>query len=246
MGNIMDKSALKLVDFSRKARVNGALPAFPYGLGACGVHEIAPRSHADGLAASGFAVAGGLRQAGPGAIVWVGGQAERRETGRLAGFGLARFGIDPTRLVVVQARKSRKALWAVEEAMGSPAVALVVAELPAVDFTASRRLALASEARGMPVILLLGFRCEGASAAAARWRVSARSSAPNRWDRRAPGHPRWQAVLERSRAVPGMSGRAYDLEFDHEALSLHMVSGLAAGASRPPAPDKDETWRDTG
>lgn len=247
----MDAAALKLVDFSRKARRSGPAPAFPYGLGLRGVHEVAAREHGDRAAAGGFAVAAGLAKAGPGAIVWVGEQGSRRESGRLAGRGLAMFGVDPGRLVFVEAGKPRDALWAVEEAMTSAAVALVVAEVSGMDFTASRRLALASEARGRPAILLPGHRCEGATAAAARWRVSARASGPNRWDRRAPGHPRWRAVLERSRAAPGAVGRVHDLEFDHEALSLHMVSGLATGASGPPATAAAATgtpsaWRETG
>lgn len=241
----MDAAALKLVDFSCRT---GAAPAFPYGLGERGVHEIAAAGHGDMPACAGFALCAGLKRAGPGAIIWVSEHGRRRDFGLLAGHGLAGFGLDPGRVLFVHARKPREALWAVEEAMGCGAVALVAAELPGIDFTASRRLSLASEARGVPAVLLLGPRCEGATAAAARWRVRARPSAPDRWDPRAPGHPRWQAVLERSRTAPGAAGRTHDLEFDHETLSVHMVSRLAAGASRPPSPAAGGggDWRETG
>lgn len=244
----MDAAALKLVDFSRRASGNLTAESFPYGLGERGVHEIAAGEYGDMAACAGFALAGGLKRAGPGAIVWVSDAGRWRDTGPLSGAGLAAFGLDPGRLLFVQARKPREALWAVEEAMRCPAVALVLAELPELGFTASRRLVLAGKSYGVPVIALLGQCCEGATAATARWRVQARPSAPNRWDARAPGHSRWRAVLERSRSAPGAAGRIHELEFDHETLSLHMVSRLAAGASCPPAAPETVAglWRGTG
>ncbi|MBF4328339.1 hypothetical protein EAY16_24000, partial [Vibrio anguillarum] len=67
----------------------------------------------------------------------------------------------PPRLSLT-ARTLPDALWAVEEAVVSGAVSLVVAEIEAADFTATRRLTLASGRHGVPVVLLMPPTCEGA------------------------------------------------------------------------------------
>ncbi|OYW84204.1 MAG: hypothetical protein B7Z22_11130 [Hyphomonas sp. 32-62-5] len=69
-------------------------------------------------------------------------------------------------------RHAGDALWAVEEAVVSGAVSHVIAEVDAADFTATRRLTLASERHGVPVTLLLPHTCEGATAALTRWRAA--------------------------------------------------------------------------
>lgn len=209
--------------------------AFPLGLGARGVHEVCEAAFGDMAALTGFALAAGALR--PGAIAWVMQTRRSLDHGRPFMSGLGAIRQAPPPVLQVEAPKLTDALWAVEEAVCSATVALVVAELEAVDFTASRRLALASGRHGVPVILLLPYTSEGATAAAARWRVSARPSAPNRFDPRAPGFARWRALLERSRLAPHMAGQSFDVELNDETLSLRVVSGLAADAprARPPA-----------
>ena len=147
----------------------------------------------------------------------------------------------------VETRTLAEALWAVEEAVVSGAVSLVIAEVEAADFTATRRLTLASGRYGVPVILMMPQTCEGATAAATRWRIRPRPSAPNRYDPQAPGNPRWRAVLERCRTAPNATGASFDLEWNDETLSLSVVSGLAAGPAAPrPAERETPARRRTG
>ncbi len=243
----MDRSALKLVDFSGRINRETAAQTFPYGLAQRGVHEVVAATYADLPVLSGFALAAGARQAAPGALVWIENGARTGETGQLCARGMVALGLSPRNLVIIEAKRPCDALWALEEAMKSGAVALVVAELADASFTATRRLALASEARGVPAILLMDHRREGATAAATRWRVSARPSSPNRWNPRAPGHIRWRAVLERARTCASRVGHVHDLELDDETLSLRMVSGLVTGpAVAAETPTRAENRRSTG
>ncbi|MEO0786426.1 MAG: hypothetical protein AAFY10_12070 [Pseudomonadota bacterium] len=237
----MDRKALKLVDLSQVGRAAGNTGAvagsgFPHGLGRAGVHEVCAAAYGDGPAAAGFALAAGAQANTSGAVAWVHMERDARGDGQLSARGLAALGARPGRMLHIMARKPMEALWAVEEAITSSSVACVVAQCSDLDFTASRRLTLASAARGTPVILLLPHTRSGASAADGRWRVSVQPSAPNRLHARGLGHPRWEAVLERSRTAPEAIGRRYALEFDDETFSLHMAGGLAPRQAAPRAP----------
>ena len=208
---------------------------FPFGLGEAGLHEVAEAAYGDRAAMTGFVLAAMQRPA-PGAWIWVRQAAIARDCGSVPEAALAG---GPARLrLTVQARTAREALWATEEAVVSGAASLVIAEVEEADFTSTRRLTLASRQHGVPVVLMLPYSCEGATAAATRWRLSPRPSAPNPYDAHAPGSPRWRAVLERCRGAPSATGQAFDLEWNDETLSLRVAAGLAAGpaAPRPSAP----------
>lgn len=215
---------------------------FPLRLGQQGVHEVCETRFGDMAALTGFAMAGAKCR--PGAVAWISQLGLGMEHGRIPAAGLGQVMAAPPPRLHVTARKPAEALWAIEEAIGSGAVALVVAEIGRVDFTASRRLALASSRHGVPVILLMPHTCEGSTAASARWRVAPRPSGPNRYDPRAPGSPRWRAVLERSRSAPHLSGHVFDVELNDETLSLTVVSGLADGAPPARTPGEKPTLRE--
>jgi protein ImuA len=205
---------------------------FPYGLGVTGLHEVAEAAYGDRAAATGFVLAA-TRQARPGVWLWVSQTKFTGDAGHVPEAALRQMQpASPARLSV-DVRTPADALWAVEEAVVSGAVSLVVAEISAADFTSTRRLTLASGRYGVPVILLLPQTCEGATAAATRWRISPQLSSANPHDPQAPGHPRWRAVLERCRAAPGAVGTSFDLEWNDETLSLGLVSGVAAGPAAP-------------
>ena len=90
------------------------------------------------------------------------------------------------------------------DALRSAAPGLVVVEgwgrLPALDLTASRRLALAAERSGVPLLLLRIDAQPVPSAAQTRWQVAA---APSRaLPGQAPGAPTFDLVLLRQRAGP--------------------------------------------
>ncbi|WP_370224703.1 MULTISPECIES: ImuA family protein [Hyphomonas] len=207
--------------------------AFPLGLGDAGLHEICEASHGDFAAMTGFALAARAHRKGP--IVWIRQAGLKQSHGLLLQAGYREISTNISPCLTIMPRKLSETLWATEEAIRSGVAALVIAELEDTDFTASRRLALAAGRHGVPVLLLMPYSRDGATAASARWRISPRPSSPNRYDPKAPGALRWKAVLERSRQAPHMAGQSFDLELDDETLSLRVVSGLAADpvATRP-------------
>ncbi len=226
--------------FRLEGRPQRADPAFPLRLGSEGVHEVCEARHGDMSAMTGFVLAAAAPPAG--AIVWIRQFNLYQEHGGLLEAGLHALSAQRPAVLGVHTRKSADTLWATEEAIRSGAAGLVITEVDTLDFTASRRLTLAASRHGVPLVLLLPWRHQGTSAATARWRVSARPSAPNPFDTRAPGALRWQAVLEKSRQAPHMADRVFNIELDNETLSLRVVSGLATD---PPAPRKTPTERQT-
>ena len=205
---------------------------FPFGLGRTGLHELAEASYGDRPAMTGFLLAM-VHQQIKGAWIWVRQTSIVRDAGEVPERAFMR-GSASLRLTV-HARNGREALWATEEAIHSGAASLVIAEVEAADFTATRRLSLASGRHGIPVVLMLPYTCEGATAATTRWRLSPCPSAPNRFDPQAPGHVRWRAAIERCRSLPSAAGQTFDLEWNDETLSLSVAAGLAAGPAAPRA-----------
>ncbi|MEM9938256.1 MAG: hypothetical protein AAF768_05375 [Pseudomonadota bacterium] len=212
---------------------------FPFGLGASGVHEVCETRHGDLPALLGFSLAAKTRRRG--AILHVQQSSLGLEHGDILQAGAAGLQAQLRPVLSVHTRKGTDALWAIEEGIKSAAVGLVIADIEDCDFTASRRLVLASSRYGVPVILLMPHNREGATAAAARWRVRPRLSGNNRFDPRGLGAARWHAVLERSRQAPHLAGRNFDLEWNDETLSLTMVPGLAAHQTEA-RPDKSSSF----
>lgn len=154
----------------------------------------------------GAAMAFMLAQIDPskGPILWISDRLSRREAGVICMAGLP-VDIDVLR---VDVSKPVDVLWAMEQGLGCQTLGGVVGELwgdpPALDFTASKRLALRAEAHGVPAWLIRRAAHPNLSAARVRWRVSALASLPNPHDMHAPGHPLWRAHLFRSRwGTPG-------------------------------------------
>ncbi len=237
----MDFATLKAKGLVRTAMAPPAVRAeFPFGLGEPGLHEIAESAYGDRAAATGFLLAA-IGQGVCGAWVWVRQTSIVLDTGEVPEAALP--GLASRLRLTVQVRNAQAGLWAAEEAVVSGAANLVIAEVEQSDFTSSRRLTLASTRHGVPVVLVLPYSCEGATAAASRWRLASRPSAPNRHDPHAPGHPRWRAVIERCRAAPSATGQTFDLEWNDETLSLSVVSGLAAGPAAPLAAADENRFR---
>ncbi len=136
--------------------------------------------------------------------------------------GLAAFGLDPARVILLGAPGPADLLWAMEEGLRCPALAGVVMEVDRLDPVPSRRLQLAAAAGGVTGFLLTrGRRPRAAiSAAALRWRVEALPD------------ERWRVVLERRRA--GRPG-AWILEKEDETGRLFVAAELADGSVEPPA-----------
>ncbi|WJS83800.1 hypothetical protein [Paracoccus sp. TOH] len=144
-------------------------------------------------AASGFVLAA----LPPGLVLWAQDRLSRAEFGApfLPGMGRDLLRLDLSRPADV--------LAALEDGLQGRALAAVVGEIhgspSALNFTASRRLALRAEAAGLPCWLIRHAAPPEPSAARMRWRLTPLPSAPDPDDPQAPGDPRWLAELFRAR-----------------------------------------------
>jgi protein ImuA len=151
-------------------------------------------------------------------LLWVQDRMAILESGRIHPPGL------PTQnLIHVEARDAKDALWAMEEGVRCSCLSAVIGELwgdPRVlDFTATRRLAVASERSGTPCWLVRLGGNANLSGARMRWRIASAPSLINDLDARAPGVPSWDAELFRARGSP--PGR---WSIAHEAGAFHLVA----------------------
>ena len=181
--------------------LDACLPGQGLALGA--VHEVFAGGPAveQGAAPTLFAAGVLARRAGP--VLWI---TARRD---LYAPALARAGLDPARLVFVQARQG--ALRAMEESLRHPGLAGVVCEHEGrLDLVASRRLQLAAE-----ITDALGFvlrrsprfddpALSAPSAASTRWRITGLPSPPplsHAPDVPGLGCPLWRLELLRCRGA---------------------------------------------
>ena len=152
-------------------------------------------------------------------LLWVQERMAILESGRIHPPGL------PSQdLVHVEARDARDALWAMEEGLRCPSLSAVIGEIwgdpKALDFTATRRLAVASERSGVAAFLIRLGGHANLSGARMRWRIASAPSLINPLDPRAAGSPAWDAELFRARGMPpGRWSVAY------EADRFHLVAG---------------------
>ena len=198
------------------------------GLAGGALHEIMPEARGDMPAAFSFVVAM-LSRIRPGAPLFlVTSPCGLATFGRPYGHGLNGFGLDPARVILVEAQNATQALWAMEEALNSAAPAAVAGVIGKLDFRASQRLHLAAAAAGRLLLLL---RPPGmTSVAVTRWRVAAAPAALDRFGLIARW--RWQVRLERCRN--GRPGQ-WIVEFDHATHRFSLAAALADPAlSRSP------------
>jgi protein ImuA len=152
-------------------------------------------------------------------LLWVQDRMAILESGRIYPPGM------PGReLIHIEARDARDALWAMEEGVRCAAISAVIGEIwgdpGALDFTATRRLAVASERSGTSCWLVRLGGNANLSGARMRWRLASALSLENALDPRAPGTPAWDAELFRARGLPpGRWGIAYDAD------TFHLVAG---------------------
>ena len=206
-----------------------------------GLCEVLPARHGDAPAAAAFALAlardAAQNLAGPrGAIVWIGDEASLRERGALHAPGFWALGLDPEKIVLVRAADTRSALWAIEEALRSPAPAAVVGEVENAarhcDLQATRRFLLAARAGGVLGVLLHGAPAPGALSTAARERFEVRAM-PGLW--RAPaggrlpvfGAPAWRARRLKGQGAQEADDTSQEREFSSAALSQPVHSWRA-------------------
>lgn len=165
-------------------------------------------------------------------VLWVQDAAALRLGGRPYRPGLP----EPLRhrLIHIAAKTPEDLLFALEEGLRCRDLAFVVGEIAgnpkALDFTASRRLSLAAEKHGVPLVLVRLDAARDLSSARMRWQVRSVSSSAPRWNAFAPGPPAWHAELFRARAhAPG----EWILRDDGHVLA---VDRLAAQKTETPDP----------
>ncbi|MBU1346538.1 MAG: hypothetical protein KKA16_06250 [Alphaproteobacteria bacterium] len=145
-----------------------------------------------------------------------------QEHGRPYGPGLAALGRRDG-FVLVTTRTEAEALWAMEQALRSGGLDVVLGAVDAAELAQTRRLEFAGRDGASSGVLLRG-RAGDLSAARRRWRISAVASAPEPDDRRAPGRATLSAELTRSRTErPGV----WMLEQDDETHRLRLADRLA-------------------
>jgi protein ImuA len=193
------------------------------GLIAGALHEVVPDAAEDAPAALGFVTAllAGMPANGP--ILFVSSPRGLAGAGRLHGHGFNSFGIDPARLILVETENETQALWAMEEALRSAVPAAVAgAAEPGPALKTSRRLHLAAETSGLPLVLLRPARTAGSSAAATRWRIASAEAVRDRFG--LITRWRWQVTLERCR-----NGRPGEwlMEWDHAAYRFSLAPAMA-------------------
>ena len=208
------------------------------------VHEIAGHAgdEEQGAAGAGFLALSLKGGVAAGWILWVTQDAD------LYAPGLAAFGLDLRRLILVSVRRDAEVCWALEEALRSRSLAAVVGELGVLSLNATRRLQLAAEQAGIPCFLLRRWRTQQLAqgqraqpiAAVTRWRVAPqlRPRPPDQATATLPelGPAQWRLDLWRCRNAAAVS---WIMEFDHadqQRVTAFPVPVAAALADRSISP----------
>jgi protein ImuA len=189
-------------------------------------HEIAPAEPADGIAALGFVLALCARHLAhrPGEALIAAAPGQPLPYGH----GLAGLGLDPARLLLLEAGSDAEVFRALEAALHARSLTVLVGFLrDGLRLKPGRRLQLAAEGPAPPLLLILRPATAGLpNGAATRWRIAAAPASRDRFG--TLDRPRWRARLERCR-----NGRGGDwlLEWDHAAHRLHLPEPLAGDAA---------------
>lgn len=172
--------------------IEGAFPQGVFPVGA--VHEFVSQRADAHAAATGFiSVLAGKLMAKGGVCLWIGQDLPVYPP------ALKSFGIDPHRVIFVQPAKQEDKLWVMEEALKCESLAAVVAEIPEVSFTQSRRLQLAVEKSHVTGLLhRYNPRQVNTLACVSRWEISSiPGSLPNGMP--GVGFPSWNIRLSKAR-----------------------------------------------
>ncbi len=205
------------------------------------VHEIYTSETGDASAAAGFAVAlaTGMTK-GSRTALWLRSRRCVEQGGVLQASGWAELGGAPGNTLFGVVADSMALLRAAVDALRCAALGAVIVEgwgrMRELDLTASRRLALAAEKSGVPLLLLRMDATPVPSAAQTRWQVA---SAPSHaLPGHAPGRPTFDIELLRQRSGP--SGLGWRLEWNRDQRTFRdaTLSGAVVPVPvREPAAD---------
>lgn len=184
------------------------------------IHEIYTSSCISAAALTGFGIATAKRAAQGKPFIWIKKVGHDDEHGDLHPCGLASLGFDPCGIFVAQARSIESILRSAIEAVRCTALGAVVVDIHGpsrvIDLTASRRLAIAAERSGVPIIILRVNAPPTPSAATTRWSVLPLPSAALAAN--APGRAAFQLTLLKHKG--GIDGLQWEVEWNHETQSF--------------------------
>lgn len=217
------------LDFGLGA-INAAFPGgtFPTGV----VHEFISPTETCFSAANGF-ISGLLStlMKKDGICLWV-------STGRkLFPSTLKFFGIEPHRVIFIDVRRERDALWVMEQALKCNSIAAVIAELRNVSFAESRRLQLAVEDSQATGFLHRYFpRTENTLATVSKWKIRPLASQvieglPG------VGFPRWEVELEKIR-----NGKPGIWQLEWQSGAFRHVAKQKQSVAEPGLPRKERRY----
>lgn len=188
------------------------------------LEEVSAAEPGDWAAAFSFALERLAGRPDPRPLALVTTRAWMRERGRPYAQGLARLGAAPARLLLICVEREAQAIWALEEALKSGAVAGALGTVEQVAFVASRRLDFAAREGRACAVVLRARAAEDLTAARVRWRIAALPSANDPLDARAPGPMRWRVQVTRRRdGPPGV----FEWEESDATPRLRLAAGLA-------------------
>ena len=179
------------------------------------VHEVYTACAEDAAAGAGFVLALAIKGAEKDKpIIWLRSEAAARAAGIVYAPGLAELSGAPETCLFILTKDAKALLKAGVDTLRCGGLGGVVIEgwgrMPELDLTASRRLSLAAEKSGVPLLLLRVDAEPVPSAAETRWRVAAAPS--HALPGQAPGAPCFDLELLRCRSRP--AGQSWRLEWN--------------------------------
>src|SRR3990170_690007 len=196
--------------------IKDAFPNASFPLGA--VHEFCCAGREDVSATGGFiaGILSTLMKSG-GVCLWI------SSSRTLFPPALKSFGIEPDKIVFVDLQKQKDVLWAMEEALKCEGLVAVIAEMPEINFTASRRLQLAVEqSRVTGFIIRCNPRSLNTTACVTRWKITSLPSMLSQ-DMPGVGFSRWNVELLKVR-----NGRPGTWDIEWKAGRFRHYSKLTA------------------
>jgi protein ImuA len=214
----------------------GADACLEGGLARGALHEVFANEPGEEPAAAGFALALARRVLSQNKwLLWVRQDFCALESGEIYGAGLLELGLDPSRVLLLQAPDASGVLRAAGDALDCKGLGAVLiepwGETRIFDLVASRRLGLMAARHGVTAILLRPGAVPAPSAAETRWLVRAAPSPPgDDW-----GAPLFDVTLARNRHGP--LGR-WIMQWDQDdgifrKYAAHHRAFPAAPADRP-------------
>lgn len=218
----------RMLDFGL-GPLNIAFPGGAFPVGA--IHELISSTEACAAAANGF-VTGLLStlMKNGGVCLWV-------STGRkLFAPALKFFGAEPHRVIFIDVKREKEALWVMEQGLKCNSLAAVVAELRDISFAESRRLQLAVETSKVTGFLHRQRpRTENTLACVSRWKI--RPLASRAGELPGVGFPCMEVELVKIR-----NGRPGIWQFEWKNGAFKVVADRSRMVEKPPLTQKQRHY----